>query len=136
MARAKEVAEMQQDFRKECGDRKRRRASNYFPGDRVFVTTHYLSNAAKGRTTKFMPKRDGPYIILTQNSPTSYVIANPDNPNEPVGTYHVSALKVFKQDESATLVHTLRKRGRLRKTFTSGSSPRRSGRRRNQRGSL
>ncbi|GBN26258.1 hypothetical protein AVEN_88688-1 [Araneus ventricosus] len=65
---------------------------------------------------------------------TSYVIANPDNPDEPVGTYHVSALKVFKQDESATPVHPLRKRGRPRKTFTSGSSPRRSGRRRNQRG--
>ncbi|GBL99466.1 hypothetical protein AVEN_268582-1, partial [Araneus ventricosus] len=66
---------MQQDLRKECGDRKPRRAPNYFPGDRVFVTTHHFSNAAKGRTTKFMPKRDGPYIILTQKSPTSYVIA-------------------------------------------------------------
>ncbi|GBN21295.1 hypothetical protein AVEN_4156-1 [Araneus ventricosus] len=131
MAEAKEVAEMQQDLRKECGDRKRRRAPNYFSGDRVFVTTHHLSNATKGRTTKFMPKRDGPYIILTQKSHTSCVIANPDNPNEPVGTYHVSALKVFKLDESVTPVHLLRKRGR-----PSGSSPRRSGRHRNQRGSL
>ncbi|GBM56025.1 hypothetical protein AVEN_10200-1 [Araneus ventricosus] len=137
MAEAKEVAEMQQDLRKECGDRKRRRARNYFPGDRVFVTTH-SSNTAKGRatTTKFMPKRDGPYIILTQKSPTSYVIAKTDNPNKPLGTYHVSALKVFKQDESATPVHPLRKRGRPRKIFTSGSSQRRSSRRRNQRGSL
>ncbi|GBO28846.1 hypothetical protein AVEN_195231-1 [Araneus ventricosus] len=64
MAEAKEVAEIQHDLRKECGDRKRRRAPNYFPGDPVFVTTHHLSNAAKRRTTKFMPKRDGPYIIL------------------------------------------------------------------------
>ncbi|GBN17527.1 hypothetical protein AVEN_142039-1 [Araneus ventricosus] len=85
-----------------------------------------MSNAAKGRTTKFMPKKDGPYIILTQKAPTSYVIANPDNPNEPVGTYHPSELKVYKQGESATLVHPLRKRGRPRKTYTSGSSPRRS----------
>ncbi|GBN15027.1 hypothetical protein AVEN_16304-1 [Araneus ventricosus] len=102
MAEAKEVAKMQQDLRKECGDRKRRRSPNYFPGDRVFVTTHHLSIAANGRTTKFMPKRDGPYIILIQKSPTSYVIANPDTRNEPVGTYLSSALKVFKQDESAT----------------------------------
>ncbi|GBM65035.1 hypothetical protein AVEN_68956-1 [Araneus ventricosus] len=122
MAEAKEVAEMQQDLRKECGDRKRQKApNNYFPGDRVFVTTHHLSNATKGRTTKFIPKRDGPYIILTQKSP-SYVIANPGNPNEPVGTYHTSALKVYKQDESVTPVHPLRKRGRPRKTYTSGSS--------------
>ncbi|GBM40554.1 hypothetical protein AVEN_240305-1 [Araneus ventricosus] len=102
MAEAKEVAEMQQDLHKKCGDRKRRKATKYFPGDRVFVTTHHLSNAAKGRTTKFMPKRDGPYIILAHKSPTSYVIANQDNANEPVGTYHASALKVYKQDESAT----------------------------------
>ncbi|GBN72229.1 hypothetical protein AVEN_152523-1 [Araneus ventricosus] len=136
MAETKEVAEMQQDLGKECGDRKRRRSPNYFPGDRVFVTTHHMSNAAKGRTTKFMPKRDGPYINLTEKSPTSYVIGNPEKPNEPVGTYHASALKVFKQDESATPVHPIRERGRPRKTFTSGSTPRRSGRRRNQRGSL
>ncbi|GBN46497.1 hypothetical protein AVEN_11414-1 [Araneus ventricosus] len=112
MAEAKEVAEMQQDLREKCGDRKRRRAPNYFPGDRVFVTSHHLSNAAKGRTTKFMPKRDGPYIILTPKSPTSYVIANQDNPNEPVETHHTSALKVYKQEESVTPVHPLRKRGR------------------------
>ncbi|GBL96597.1 hypothetical protein AVEN_207770-1 [Araneus ventricosus] len=105
MAEYKEVAVMQQDLRKEFGDRKRRRAPNYFSGDRVFITTHHLSNAAKERTTKFMPKRDGPSIILTQKSPTSYVISNPDNPNEPVGTYHTTALKVYKQDESATPVH-------------------------------
>ncbi|GBN79236.1 hypothetical protein AVEN_241904-1 [Araneus ventricosus] len=129
MAEVKEVAEMQQYLRKECGDKKRRKAPNYFHGDRVFVTTHHLSNAAKGSTTKFMPKGDGPYIILTQNPSTSYVIANPDNPNKPVGTYHTSALKVYKEDKSATPVHPLRKRGRARKTYASGSKPRRSGRR-------
>ncbi|GBN19632.1 hypothetical protein AVEN_6787-1 [Araneus ventricosus] len=58
IAECKEVAE-QQYLHKECGNRKRRRAPNYFPGDQVFFTTHHLSNAAKGRTTKFMPKRDG-----------------------------------------------------------------------------
>ncbi|GBN97615.1 hypothetical protein AVEN_9542-1 [Araneus ventricosus] len=81
-----------------------------------------------------MPKRDGPYIILTQKSPTFYVIANPGNPNEPVGTYHASALKVYQQDERGTPVHPLRKCGRPRKIYTSSSSPRRSGKRRNQRG--
>ncbi|GBN76660.1 hypothetical protein AVEN_15847-1 [Araneus ventricosus] len=119
MAEAKEVAEIQQDLRKECGDRKRRRAPNYFPRDRVFVTTHHLSNAAKEHTTKFMPKRDGSYIILTQKSPTSYLTAIPDNRNEPVGTYHTLALEVYKQDKSATPEHHLRKRGRPRTTYTS-----------------
>ncbi|GBM63059.1 hypothetical protein AVEN_68520-1 [Araneus ventricosus] len=119
---------MQQDSRKECGDRKRQRVPNYFPGDRVFISTHHLSNAAKRRTANFMPKRDGPYIILTQNSPTSYVIANPDDPNESMGTYHASALKVYKQFEIATPVHPLKERGKPRKTYTSGSSLRRPGR--------
>ncbi|GBL66479.1 hypothetical protein AVEN_105664-1 [Araneus ventricosus] len=69
-----------------------------------------------------------------KKAPTSYVTANPDNPNEPVRTYHASALKVYKQDESATQVHPLRKHGRPRKTYTSGSSPRRSGSRGGVRG--
>ncbi|GFT29986.1 gag-Pol polyprotein [Trichonephila clavipes] len=36
------------------------------------------------KTSKFMPKRDGPYLILTQKSPTSYVIASLANPSEPI----------------------------------------------------
>ncbi|GBM26347.1 hypothetical protein AVEN_239348-1 [Araneus ventricosus] len=54
-----------------------------------------------------MQKKNGPYIILTPKSTTSYVIANPDNPNETLGTYHKSALKVYKQNEGATPVHPL-----------------------------
>ncbi|GBM67685.1 hypothetical protein AVEN_247092-1 [Araneus ventricosus] len=107
----------------------------------IFLETGCLSLliiwvTPKGAYYQVYAKKRWTLHHLTQKSPTSYVIANPDNPNEPVRTYHVSALKVFKQDKSATPVHPLRKRGRPRKTFTSGSSPRRSGRRRNQRGSL
>ncbi|GBM59641.1 hypothetical protein AVEN_60382-1 [Araneus ventricosus] len=80
-----------------------------------------------------MQKLDGPYIILTQKSPTSYVIANPNNPNEPVGTYHTSALKVYKQDEIATQVHPLRKR-KTTKDLYFWLLTETSGRGRNQRG--
>ncbi|GFW87237.1 integrase catalytic domain-containing protein [Trichonephila clavipes] len=54
----------------------------YRPGDKVWVTLHPLSNAAQKKTAKFIPKRDGPYIIVTQRSPTTYEVANPNNPHE------------------------------------------------------
>ncbi|GFU17949.1 gag-Pol polyprotein [Trichonephila clavipes] len=66
-----------------------------------------------------MPKRDGPYLILTQKSPTSYVIASLANPSEPIATYHTSALTPVK-DINTSPVAPLRKRGRPRKvTYTS-----------------
>ncbi|GFV76274.1 gag-Pol polyprotein [Trichonephila clavipes] len=61
-----------------------------------------------------MPKRDGPYQILTQKSPTSYVIASLANPSEPIATYHTSALTPVK-DINPSPVAPLRKGGRPRK---------------------
>ncbi|GFW34696.1 integrase catalytic domain-containing protein [Trichonephila clavipes] len=99
-------------------------------GEHVFVASHPLSNAAQGRSTKLMPLRDGPYVILPQMSPSSYEIASLDNPGEPLGVYHTSALTPFKNDKVKPLI-PLRKRGRPPKVpQTPGSS---SGRRRNQR---
>ncbi|GFY29776.1 retrovirus-related Pol polyprotein from transposon 412 [Trichonephila clavipes] len=66
------------------------------PGDEVWVTLHPISNAKNKKTSKFMPKSDGPYLILTQKPPTSYVIASLTNPSEPIATYHTSALAPFK----------------------------------------
>ncbi|GFT57630.1 uncharacterized protein TNCV_4635481 [Trichonephila clavipes] len=80
-----------------------------------------------------MPRRDGPYVIFTQRSPSSYEIASLDNPGEPLRVYHTSALTPCSNDKVKPLIH-LRKRGRPPKVpHTPGSS---SGRRRNQRGRI
>ncbi|GFT93695.1 retrovirus-related Pol polyprotein from transposon 412 [Trichonephila clavipes] len=79
----RERIETKQDQRKKQYD-KNRRPVYYSPGDKVWVTLHPISNAKNKKTSKFMPKRDGPYLILTQKSPTSYVIASLTNPSEPI----------------------------------------------------
>ena len=109
----RERVEMKQDRQKYYYDKKRRQA--YFsPGEKVWVNSHPLSSAAKKKTSKFMPKRDGPYLILTQRSPVTYEIASLDRPDQCIGTYHVSALNPF-SGTSTTPVEPLRKRGRPRK---------------------
>ncbi|GFX09620.1 hypothetical protein TNCV_2029861 [Trichonephila clavipes] len=55
-----------------------------------------------------MPQRDGPYLILTQKLPTSYVIASLANPSKPIATYHTSALTPVK-DINTSPVAPLRK---------------------------
>ncbi|GFT51054.1 hypothetical protein TNCV_4490351 [Trichonephila clavipes] len=77
--------------------------------------------------------------ILTSNtlrSPVTYEIADPANPDQVLGTYHVSFLKDYHEPETernTRFVAPLRKRGRSKKKLPPGSEPRR---RRNQRGSL
>ncbi|GFU72106.1 uncharacterized protein TNCV_3858781 [Trichonephila clavipes] len=81
-----------------------------------------------------MPRRDGPYVILIQRSPSSYEIANLDNPGEPLGVYHTSALTPCNNDKLKPLIPLRKQRGRPPKVpQTPGSS---SGRRRNQRGRM
>ncbi|GFV85249.1 hypothetical protein TNCV_928801 [Trichonephila clavipes] len=129
----REVVEEQQDSRKFYADKKRNTAPTYQPGEHVFVASHPLSNAAQGRSAKLMPRRDGPYVILTQRSPSSYEIASLDNPGEPLGVYHTSALTPCNNDKVKPLI-PLRKRGRPPKVpQTPGSS---SGHRRKQRGRM
>ncbi|GFU67887.1 uncharacterized protein TNCV_2842181 [Trichonephila clavipes] len=80
-----------------------------------------------------MPRRDGPYVILTQRLASSYEIASLDNPREPIGVYHTSALTPCNNGKVKPLI-PLRKRGRPPKVpQTPGSS---SGRRRNLRGRM
>ncbi|GFS75294.1 transposon Tf2-9 polyprotein [Trichonephila clavipes] len=105
----RERIETKQDQRKKQYDKNRRPV--YFSlGDKVWVTLHPISSAKNKKTSKFMPKRDGPYLILTQKSPTSYVIASLANPSEPIATYHTSALTPVK-DINTSPVAPLRKRG-------------------------
>ncbi|GFT10575.1 retrovirus-related Pol polyprotein from transposon 297 [Trichonephila clavipes] len=89
----REVVEEQQDSRKFYADKKRKVAPTYQPGEHVFVASHPLSNAAQVRSAKLMPRREGPYVILTQRSPSSYEIASLDNPGVPLGVYHTSCFK-------------------------------------------
>ncbi|GBN77661.1 hypothetical protein AVEN_128466-1 [Araneus ventricosus] len=81
-----------------------------------------------------MPKREGPYLVITNRSPTTYDIADPAKPDEVLGTYHSSALRAYElpvSRDSRTIV-PLRRLGRPKK-HSADSSPRR---RTSQRGSL
>ncbi|GFT27034.1 uncharacterized protein NPIL_666711 [Nephila pilipes] len=71
----------------------------------------------------FMPHRDSPYVILSQRSPAIFEVANPEDPDVPIGVYHTSGIRPH-QGPSTKHLTSLRKRGRTRKTLP-GSSPRR-----------
>ncbi|GFX13375.1 uncharacterized protein TNCV_2191301 [Trichonephila clavipes] len=101
------------------------------PTDKVWVTIHPISR--NNRSRKFMPKTEGLYLILTLRSPVTYEIANPD---QALGTYHVSAIKDYQDPETKRntgFVAPLRKRGRPKKKLPPGSETRRQ---QNQNGSL
>ncbi|GBM29603.1 hypothetical protein AVEN_130082-1 [Araneus ventricosus] len=123
MAQAKEVIEQLQDKRKQYADKRRRDTPLFHPGDKVYVTSHPVSSADKGKTSKFLPRKDEPYVILSKRSPTTYEIESLDNARTPIGVYHTSALKEFGQDRSSAPILPLRKRGRPRKSVTVGSWP-------------
>ena len=127
----RELVEHKQDDRKKYADKKRRPGLKLKPGDHVWVDRHPQSKTSRGRTSKFMPRRDGPYVIVTQKSPTTYVVANPDTPQTPAGVYHSSALRPHLNPTSSP-TEPLRKRGRPK---GAGFSPR-TAPRRNQRGSV
>lgn len=119
--------EMAEEKRKELVDRYRLASPNYKEGDLVLVTTHLLSNASKGISAKFAPRRDGPYLIKKKRGPSSYEIADPTNPDVALGTHHSSALRPFSVSGESLPVPTqpLRKRGRPRKLIQVEVPPRR-----------
>lgn len=114
----RERVEAQQDRRKECADKSKTSAEVFDVGDQVLLKSHVLSNAAKNVTAKFVPKRDGPYVIAKRVSPTAYLIANLNTPDEVLGKYHVSELTRFYNrdtDSPPRPVLPKRQRGRPRK---------------------
>ncbi|GBM58427.1 Protein NYNRIN [Araneus ventricosus] len=113
--------EKKQDQRKQQFGR-RRRPLYFSPGDKVWVTTHPVSKAHSKITAKFVPKKDRPYLTLTQKSPTTYVVSRLDSPDEPLGTYHVSALHPV-QSRDTQPVSPIKKRGRPIKTRTTSPPP-------------
>ncbi|KAL4705390.1 hypothetical protein ACJJTC_002413 [Scirpophaga incertulas] len=93
----KDCIEKQQDLLKAAKDRGRR-SDELVEGDLVVMKTHVLSNTAKGMTSKFVPKRDGPYAVIKKVSPTTYQLAYPNNRDKIVGKYHISDLKIHARD--------------------------------------
>ncbi|GFY31708.1 uncharacterized protein TNCV_4200191 [Trichonephila clavipes] len=116
----RERIEEKQDQRKTFYDKRHRPGPLYHPGDTAMLPRRRQINPC-------------PYIIVNQRSPTTYKVANPNNPHEVLGPYHSSALRQC-IDKEATPVMPLRKTGRPRKDNSAGSSSRTIPR--NQRGSV
>lgn len=116
---AKEKESMMQDRNKKYVDKGRRPQEDITVGSEVLVKTHVLSNASKGVTSKFVPRRDGPYIVTRKIGASTYEVAAKGEQNVPLGTYHASALTLYKgsnnNDEVPTPVQPIRRRGRPKK---------------------
>ncbi|CAG4960954.1 unnamed protein product [Colias eurytheme] len=112
----RERVEKQQDKAKEYADQSRRRVE-YKVGDKVLLKSHLLSKGSKALTAKFMPRRDGPYVITKKISPTTYNIARMELPHEIIGKYHVQDLTPFisNDDTPPDPVNPVKKRGRPKK---------------------
>lgn len=89
----KETNEYQQDSSKRFADKQLRQPKSYQPGDKILVETHKLSKSSVSFTSKFVQRRDGPSIVLEQNSSTSYELPAVDRSTICIGKYHVSALQ-------------------------------------------
>ncbi|KAF9815566.1 hypothetical protein SFRURICE_010681 [Spodoptera frugiperda] len=98
-------------FGRGAADRRRRDVTPFRDGDLVLVEAHSASNAAKGFSQKFAPRREA-YRISQVVSPTTYVVV--DNEGRVKGKYHASALTPY-SGESPTVVHP-RRRGRPAKS--------------------
>lgn len=136
LTEARSINEKCQDRQKKYADMRRKVSPDFDVGDKVLVTLHTKSSQEKQTTAKFDPKRDGPYLIIQKVSPTSFQIANVNRPEQPLGTYHRSALIKYQGEKDAFPVAPIRKRGRPKKTdnVVPGSST--LSRPRNQRGRM
>ncbi|GFU51111.1 integrase catalytic domain-containing protein [Trichonephila clavipes] len=76
----REVVEEQQDSRKFYADKKEKSCSNISTWRTYLCSITSAEQRCAGRSAKLMPRRDGPCVILTQRSPSSYEIASLDNP--------------------------------------------------------
>ena len=112
----RDKVEKLQDSNSKLNNAQRREVPDLEIGTQVLVTTHVPSNSGKGVTSKFMPKRDGPYIITQKKGSTTYEIACKDDVHTPLGTFHISDLTVYNGDMDVTPVQKIRKRGRPKKT--------------------
>ncbi|XP_037298663.1 uncharacterized protein LOC119190566 [Manduca sexta] len=100
---ARDAHEKAQAIQKRYADEKRRPAPDYKVGDLVLLKTHGSNDTVRGQTPKFIPRRDGPYVIKEVLSSTTYRLENGDG--DTLGKYHVSQLTPFVgQSESPVAV--------------------------------
>lgn len=133
---ARERTELEKECQKIYFDAHHRPAPDYASGTLVLLESHALSNASKGFSSKLAPKRDGPYRILRERSPTSYEMASLDNLDESIGKYHVSELTPFVGSiDSTQPIQPKPRKGRPRKQMLVHSRVRQSPRV-HQRGSV
>ncbi|XP_063635205.1 uncharacterized protein LOC134805954 [Cydia splendana] len=116
LSAVRDRVEAQQDRRKEHADKSRQPGDVFDVGDNVLIKSHVLSNASKNVSAKFVPKRDGPYLVVKKVSPTTYLVADPGSPGEILGKYHSSQLVRFnsRDDVLPSPVVPKRNRGRPR----------------------
>ncbi|GFY53712.1 uncharacterized protein TNIN_179631, partial [Trichonephila inaurata madagascariensis] len=88
-----------QDYRKQYTDKCRTSGYRFIIGDRVWVNKHPLNSSARQRTSKFIPR----YVILSQRSPTTFEVANLEDPDVLIGVYHTSALRLNQGPSSKPL---------------------------------
>ncbi|GBN57855.1 hypothetical protein AVEN_30146-1 [Araneus ventricosus] len=115
-AEIQDHVEQKQDELKTYYDRRRRQAF-YKSVNQVWETLHPISKSQNKKSRKFMPKREGPYLVITNSSPTTFDIADPERPDEVLWTYHSSALRAYELPVSidSRTVAPLLSRGRPKK---------------------
>lgn len=69
----REKVELHQDKQKRFADKKQEN-SKTTPRDKVWVSLHPVSKGPLKKTSKFMPKQDGPYVIVTTRFPTILIL--------------------------------------------------------------
>ncbi|XP_061721161.1 uncharacterized protein LOC133527960 [Cydia pomonella] len=110
----RERVEIQQDKAKEYADASRRPSEEFEVGDLVLLKSHLVSNTSKDVTAKFLPRRDGPYVITEKVSPTTYTIASIDQPDISLGRYHTQDLTRYRGNDGDTPRPVVPKRNRGR----------------------
>ena len=119
---AQERSEKTKEESKARADEKRRDVLPYKEGDVVLVKTHVLSNAAKGLTKKFTPRRDGPYTVRKVIGNNVYELQNGDH--KIIGRYHTVDLTPYTgEPEEMQPVNPIRRRGRPRNQPLVESGP-------------
>ncbi len=118
------MPESEQDQRKEYADQHCVASPKQQVGDKVLVTSTAISSAVSNVSAKFIPRRDGPYVICTIVSPTTYEIAATGEPNVPIGKFHASMLTPYQSTiaEDPAPIRPKRKRGRPKKQVASSTA--------------
>lgn len=112
MKQIRDNIEMKEDKCKFYADQKVSQTPQLRVGDKFWVNLYPRSKSNYEKTAKFMPRRDGLYVIQGVNSSTAYLIATQNYPFTPIGKYHCSCLQPYRGDSEGVPVAPNRRRGR------------------------